>query len=304
MHIAYAVPAQLEETLGTLGLEELELLRSTFGSRQVELAPIAWSDPQVDWSQFDAVLPKACWDYTAAPDAFRTWICAIEDTGPPLINRPGSIRWNMDKAYLAELARALPGRVPETVFVPTGESVDLRAIAKDRGWERFIVKPSISAGSRDTIVADRVNAAIAPGFTDPLEKAQAVATGILQRCGLLLQPFLPGIAGGEVSLFFFQGRFSHAVRKSPRGDDFRSQPQFGASIAAYDPPDDVLEQAHAVLAQGPATVYARVDAILEPSFQLMELELIEPYLFLRQGGDRAAQAFAKAVIEELARPQS
>jgi hypothetical protein len=111
---------------------------------------------------------------------------------------------------------------------------------------------------------------------------------------------------GELSLLYFGGRFSHALIKRPKAGDYRTQGQHGAVETGMDAPEGSLEAAEAVLAKADGTplTYARVDLVRGAGGQwlLMELELIEPWLYLAldcQDGKHGAKLFAQAVLERL-----
>jgi glutathione synthase/RimK-type ligase-like ATP-grasp enzyme len=120
----------------------------------------------------------------------------------------------------------------------------------------------------------------------------------------MVQPYLPAIEeSGEVSLIFFGGRFSHAISKRPQPGDFRVQPEFDGIIAAYTPAPDELAAAQRILAAVEEDLlYARVDLVrgLSGAPELIELELIEPDLYLGYDAHRGA-AFAAAAKELIAR---
>ena len=120
----------------------------------------------------------------------------------------------------------------------------------------------------------------------------------------MVQPYLPEIErSGEVSMIFFGGAFSHAIAKRPQPGDFRVQPEFDGIIAAYRPEPDEHEAAERILAAvEEPLLYARVDLVrgLDGAPQLIELELIEPDLYLSYEGD-AGKRFASAALELIRR---
>ncbi|HWV59469.1 MAG TPA: hypothetical protein VN034_02365, partial [Sphingopyxis sp.] len=120
----------------------------------------------------------------------------------------------------------------------------------------------------------------------------------------LVQPLMPGIlTEGEFSLFFFAGKFSHAIVKRPASGDFRVQEQFGGRETVWDASDAAQALAAQALAAAPAPpIYARVDMVGDAAgtLHIMELELIEPSLFLHHAPDKGA-AFGSAVAGVLFR---
>lgn len=230
-----------------------------------------WSDPEVDWSRFDALLLRSCWDYPLHLEAFRSWLDRVEKSGTRVLNPLSVVRWNLDKRYLDGLAaRGVP--VVPTRRVEPGEAISLPEILRERGWQRAVVKPAISGCAIDTWRTDVHSAG-----TDQARFARQT-----REAACLVQPYVPEVENGEWSLVFLGGKLSHAVLKEPAPGDFRVQSQFGGSVAALTPPGHVLSAAQAVMAAAPeGCVYARVDGCeVDGRFLLMELELIEPVLYL------------------------
>jgi glutathione synthase/RimK-type ligase-like ATP-grasp enzyme len=247
--------------------------------------PIVWNDPAVDWSSFDAIVIRSPWDYFERVAEFRAWLQARVAGRALLCNSGDVLTWNFDKRYLEEFASAGVSVVP-TVCVARGEKPDLAALADARGWKEIVIKPSISGGGYRT---HRL-------CVDDAGAHAAEVEGILRDRGLLMQPFLPEIAEGELSLLFFDGVFSHAVRKRPKPGDYRVQFQFGGTTETVDVDSTLVEQARAcVLAAPSLPVYARVDGVIKDGqFLLMELEVFEPLMFLSSHPEAPAR-FARAV---------
>ncbi|WP_050429818.1 ATP-grasp domain-containing protein [Chondromyces crocatus] len=266
-------------------------LKEAFASRGASLEVIAAPDASVGWGRFDAVLPLGCWGYHEDVQGFLAWVESLEAAGARLINAPALLRWNVDKAYLLRL-QASGAHVAPFLHFEAHSRPDLGHAIEAEGWSRFVLKPTISANAWKTLVAD------AP----PGSEATQLAEDILRTSGLLVQPFFEEIPRhGELSILFFGGKLSHAVVKLPRAGDFRSQPSHGASVLRAELPPTVLERAKAVLRAVPGEpVYARVDGFLrDGEFQLVELELIEPYLFLDGAPPEACGRFCDAVLQHL-----
>ncbi|MGH7592018.1 MAG: ATP-grasp domain-containing protein, partial [Gemmatimonadales bacterium] len=190
----------------------------------------------------------------------------------------------LDKSYL----RTLDVPLVPTEWVDRGANVDLGEVIRDRGWSSAVVKPTVSGGATDTWITTPATAAADHARVPP----------ILARCGLMIQRFMPEIRDqGEWSLLFFRGRFSHAIIKRPAGGDFRVQVEYGGSTRSAVPSAPLLTQAQRVVdAVGKELLYARVDGLdVGGQLQLMELEVLEPDLFL-QYSDGAAERFADAVL--------
>ena len=264
------------------------LLIEPLRSRGFAAEPAVWSDPDVTWSGCDAVLLRSCWDYHLRLADFLAWIGGLEKAGVRLWNPPEMVRWNANKIYLRDLeSRGIP-------IVPTfwpEERVSLPQQLRSLGWDRAVIKPRVSATAHRTMLVSADHAA----------DAQSLADELLAGPGVMVQQFMDGIrTNGEWSLIFFSGEFSHAVIKIPRAGDFRAQHDFGGSEETAEAPREIQEAAaRAVAALDPAPLYARVDGVESGGrFLLMELELIEPALFLGFTRD-AAHRFAESVAHHL-----
>ena len=239
-----------------------------------------WTDPG-DLSGYDLVLPLFAWGYQRDVATWYELLDRLEAEALPVANPVPVLRWNSDKAYLGELCAKGAAVVP-TVEVAALDDASLADARVQLGTEEIVIKPAISGGADGTH-------RIAAGDAIPAD-----ARG--QR--RLVQPLMPGIlTEGEVSLFFFAGQFSHAIVKRPAAGDFRVQEQFGGRETAWESSDAARALALAALAAAPAPpVYARVDMVGDAAgtLHIMELELIEPSLFLHHADDKGA-AFGTAV---------
>jgi glutathione synthase/RimK-type ligase-like ATP-grasp enzyme len=242
----------------------------------------AWSAP-LD-RKYDLVCPLIAWGYHNRPEDFASVLEDLNVAGVRVLNPPEIVSWNIDKRYLRDLAEAGVRIVP-TLFA---ETVTEAAIAQARAdfGEALVIKPVFSAGAKNTVV---------------WRETGVPADG--PECLAMIQPFLPAIQSeGEWSLLFYGGRLSHAVLKTPKGEDFRSQPDYGAHLRTLPPPEEARALAEAAIAYAGADrlLYARVDMVRDEAgrFCLMELELIEPDLYLPyddKAPARLAQAFEAAL---------
>jgi glutathione synthase/RimK-type ligase-like ATP-grasp enzyme len=262
---------------------EAEALRS--GGFKVSARP--WTAAG-NLEPFDAVLPLVVWGYHERYEEWLTLLDKLQAGGSRCINPPDLLRWNGDKSYLAELdAKGIP--TVHTIAVDALDEHGLRE-ARDRfGRDRLVVKPPISASATGTYL-------LGPGDAVPDEVAGR---------RMLVQPFMASIAReGEYSLMLFDGRFSHAIVKTPKAGDFRVQPHLGGTERPCDAPDGAIDLARSALAAAPAAAaYARVDMVADDAGQLriMELELIEPALWLQHAPEGGA-SFASAVRRAVEQP--
>ena len=244
--------------------------------------PIVWSGAG-DLGGFDAILPLVAWGYHLDYARWLDFLDRAERTGLPLINPSALLRWNSDKAYLAELGAAGVPTVPTLVAESCCET-DLDEARLRFACERLVIKPPVSASAMGAHL-------LGPGDELPAES---------RGKPMIVQPLIEAISrSGEFSLMLFDGEYSHAVVKRPRSGDFRVQEYRGGETRPCDaPPSGSIELAQAALAAAPAAAtYARVDIVPddEGTLRIMELELIEPSLFLDHAPDGDA-AFTKAIL--------
>jgi len=254
----------------------------------IEVVPVVWDDPAVDWSSFDLIVLRSCWDYDEKPAVFLAWLDTLEARGLPLQNPAAVARWNVDKVHLRGLAEAGVPVIP-TVWARAGEQRDLAATLRELETEEAVVKPCISLDANGTW---RVSAADAPA-----QEARFLEQ--LSTRDLMVQRYQPQIAtDGEWSLVFLRGEYSHTSRKRPGPGDFRVQTERGGSRAAAEPAPELLTAARRVLAHCPGPhLYARVDGVRSgDAFLLMEVELIDPQLYL-EDSPAGTLRFARAVRE-------
>ncbi len=274
-------------------LEEDRLLSAALQERGWSTQRVDWSREDVDWSAYRGVVLRTTWDYFERFEAFEAWLDRLQGHGGVLNPLP-TIRWNLDKHYLGELAAAGVPTIA-TQFVERGSDRSLASVIAAQGWDEVVTKPAVSGAARQTyrVRADQVQAHEA-GFAE-----------LVEHEAMLVQPFMPGIvAHGEVTVVVMNGRPTHAVCKRAKAGDFRVQDDHGGTVHAHVATEAQLKvAAQAVEACAATPVYGRVDMVTGPDGvpQVMELELIEPELWLRFEPSAAA-AFADAIVERLTPP--
>jgi O-ureido-D-serine cyclo-ligase len=275
--------------------EDLPPLQRALESCGARVTIARWDDPKIEWADFQLALLRSTWDYAKRLPEFLDWVhrAALRTQ---LLNPLAVVRWNTDKHYLAELGRAGVPVVPST-FVEPGDdparALDAFLEAHPQAQD-VVIKPSVGAGSKDAQRHAR----------DSREEMLAHLGRLLNaRRSALMQPYLPDVdARGETALLFFNGEYSHAIRKGPllkRG----AAPAAGLfaveEITAREPSGAeraIAERALAAIPLEGPLLYARVDLIHDDSGapRVLELELTEPSVFLDHAPG-AAERFARAI---------
>jgi glutathione synthase/RimK-type ligase-like ATP-grasp enzyme len=281
MHVAFLVPARAYATPWRWAYDAQASALEDVG---IAVTPVPW--PEATTTDADLIMPLVAWGYHEKYGVWLDLLDALEARSAPVANPVPLLRWNGDKAYLEELANRGIASVP-SLTVSELDKPHLEAARAHFACETLVVKPLVSASAFGTF-------RLGPG--EPVPEA-------VRGRRMLVQPWLEKITeSGEWSLMFFDGEFSHAVSKVPLTGEFRVQPEYGGTIRRCDPPDGAIALGEAALAAAPTpSTYARVD-IVEGNggaLQVIELELIEPALFLDRAPE-AAPHFAEAVRSAVA----
>jgi hypothetical protein len=256
-----------------------ELLLEALRARGIQARVCAWNDPREDWDARVPTVIRSTWDYIHDLPRFLAWAERAERAAS-LWNPLAVVRANVHKRYLVELgARGVP--TVETALVERARACSLAALARERGWRRLMLKPAVGASS---FGARRFEA-------HEHEAAQLHLDLLLARGDALVQPYLESVEGhGERALVWIDGELTHAVRKNPR---FAGGEERVSEAVAIEPDERAL--AEQALAGAPAgLLYARVDVAraADGRPRVMELELVEPSLFLRQHAPACARLVA------------
>lgn len=298
MHIYDVVLASAKEFLNPLegdwrtdqvNLED-QLVIDAFEKLGLKAIREDWASTSFDWSTTKSVLIRATWDYHERFEEFENWVLRTNDS-TQLFNSGEAVAWNMDKIYLREM-QSQGINIPQTVFFDKNESKDVVRLASSLNWAKFIVKPCISAGGRETHLFT---------ISEIQEKSEFIHSLFAQE-DMMIQEFQHNIVSqGEVSIIMFGDQYSHAVIKNAKPGDFRVQDDFGGSVRNYVPSNEEIEFAKACIAACPfETAYARVDYFKDNRGQLAlgELEIIEPELWFRQC-ETAADLLARTIKNRL-----
>lgn len=229
-----------------------------------------WDDPGIDWPGADLVVVRSTWDYPGRRAEFLAWARSV----PRLANPARVLGWNTDKTYLRRLAGAGLPIVPtdwyepgDQVLPPSGE---------------VVVKPTVSAGARDT-----------QRHPDPAAAVAHAEALLAAGRAVMVQPYLQAVdATGETGLVWMCNQLSHAFGKSAllaAGAGATADLFAAEEIAARDPSAAERDTAERVLdslaALSPVAredlLYARVDLVPDATGApvVLELELAEPSLW-------------------------
>lgn len=252
--------------------QEDDILLQLLTANGLNIEKVIWNDPAVNWDNYQLAILKSPWDYFDLIDDFYRWLKLIENKKIRLLNPISIVRWNADKHYLKDIADA-GLKVTPSLYLEKGSLADIDYFFNQFNTDTIIFKPCVSGGAKNTF---KITKAEAINYLPKLNL-------LLKQEAFIAQPFLKSIEQhGEWSFIFFNGKYSHALIKKAKHGDFRVQQIFGGSIETQQPNDATLAQAEKYVTQfAKDCLYARVDGVMvNGDFTLMELELIEPFLFL------------------------
>ncbi len=262
----------------------MDALRAPFAERGMTVEDISWDDPKADWASYSAVLIGTTWDYWDRLDEFLETLRRIESV-TRLFNPVSLVTWNIRKTYLRELETKGAKLIP-TVWLDVADEASARAAFDTLGADDLVFKRQIGAGAKGQHRLTRGEPI--PEMPHPM----------------MVQPFLPMIqTEGELSFIFIDGEFSHALVKRAQPGDYRIQSTYGGREEKITPSADDLAAARAIIsALDEAPLYGRVDMLRGPDggLLLMELEVLEPYLYPVEGselGERMAAGVERRLGE-------
>ncbi len=267
--------------------EDEQLLVDALAGMGVTAGPAVWDDPAVDWAGIGVCVIRSTWDYHHRLEEFMTWAERVASVSR-LWNSAEVVRWNTRKTYLRELAERGISIVP-TVWLERGSQADLEGLMAEYGWQSVVVKPVVSASAYATVL-------VTP---ESLSEGQAHLDKLLAERDIMVQPFISSVeTSGERSLMFIDGQFTHAVRRTFPLGPIQDGSEKSRLVEATR--TEIGFAASVLHAAGHPTLYARVDVVRDEAgaLCLMELELVEPSLFL-QLAPEAVDKLAGAIAHRL-----
>lgn len=248
---------------------------------------ISWRKENVNWNDYNAVIVRSTWDYQSDPDKFLRVLETINNSSAHLENSFSILKWNMNKNYLKDLEQQgilIPKTIWRKSFFPKKAAQYFDLLHTDE----IIIKPNISGNADNTFRIKKTE----------LDDYLSILEQIFNKREYMVQPFMQNIIEeGEYSLFYFGGKFSHAILKTPMENDFRVQEEHGGFLKSVEPVNEQFIQSENILSKiFPLPLYARIDFVRtdNSNWALMELELIEPSLYFnmdKESADRFAKIF-------------
>jgi glutathione synthase/RimK-type ligase-like ATP-grasp enzyme len=266
------------------------LLVEPMAKYDYEVIAAAWDNETIDWTKFHSLVFRSCWNYHYNTDKFINWLNKLEKLNIKTWNPLKIVKWNLNKFYLQDLNKNSGIVTIPTVYIKQGSQSYLKMIMEKSGWNEVVIKPAVGASGYKIFKSTITEA----------EQNQKNFTSLINSVDVMVQPLIPELVkNGETSMIFIDKKFSHAVNRSPKPGDYRSNYEFGGKEHRINNlSQNIIQTGQKIVEKiDSPLLYARVDGVEKNGqFLLMELELIEPYLFLdiaKETLDNFAEEFSK-----------
>ena len=271
--------------------EEMGKLIPAFAAQGMTLDLIPWREAAAKADEYDAMLPLLVWDYFEGNEADFIAEMAKAEAKTKLFNDFKTLSWNANKSYLDELEHE-GAPVISTITVERVTETGVARAFEELETDTLVIKPQVGGGAWRQVLYKK---------GEPFPSKDE-----LPPEGAMIQAFLPSVVEeGEYSFLYFGGQFSHALIKRPKSGDYRIQSIYGGTEETYEPSSQERASARAVLnALNFTPLYARVDLLRgrDGKLKLIELEMIEPYLYLTHAkGEGAENKGAQKLAESVAK---
>jgi len=271
--------------------EEMGKIVPAFATQGMQVDLIRWRDAAEKAEGYDAMLPLLVWDYFEGNEAaFKAEMAKVESK-TKLFNTFKTLSGNSNKSYLDTLEHQGAPVIP-TITVDRVTETGVARAFEELETDTLVIKPQVGGGAWRQVLYKK---------GDPFPSKDE-----LPPESAMIQAFLPSVLEeGEYSFLYFGGKFSHGLIKRPKKGDYRIQSLYGGTEETYEPSPKERASARAVLnALDFTPLYVRVDLLRgrDGKLKLIELEMIEPYLYLAHAeGEGAENKGAQKLAEALAK---
>jgi len=249
-----------------------EILGNLNAEPRVKAKPIVWETQSEQLSDFDIALFRTTWGYHEKIEKFKKFLDFLDEIKLPALNPTSIIRDNLHKFYLKDLASKGVNILP-TEFIKRDSQIELKSLVEINSWNKFVIKPAVSAGSYKTFLFD----------SEEIKEAEMIYSELKMNRDVLVQKYFDSVKTlGEFSTIYFANGYKYSVNKIPEKGDFRVQYQYGGQYRMIELPKSAAEQSDFVASIFINNcLYTRIDGLMhEDKFYIMEVELIEPDLYL------------------------
>lgn len=277
-------------------VKEDELLKFELNKLLVNVDIISWQDKNVDYSKYDAVVIRSLWGYQDYIDEFIDFLDRLKKENVRVFNNTEILKANLNKYEQFKILDKYEIPHIETFFLKNSELDKVNNLSKE--YRDLVVKPIISGSGNNTFIISDTIKKNNIKVTDVKEKFQNVLNDTNNY--LMVQPFVKEIEDGEISVVLIDNKVSHiVVRNTSVFNDKGS-----ISVVGLDTMDDNMKSivdSCAKIKEYKEALYMRVDLVrINDDYKVMELELVEPQLFLGyRKTKKELTSFAKAIRKKI-----
>ena len=260
------------------------LLVEPLSKLHIKAKGVPWDDNTIDWKQFDLVVLRSCWNYHYNIEKFLSWLEKLEKNNVKVLNSPSIVKWNLNKKYLLDLQKKQIPIIP-TIIVDKQNISNIDSLVPN-SWSSTVIKPTIGASAFEIMRMER----------NKLKESITEINTKISGNEFIVQPLMKEISQGEYSFIYIGNILGHVILKIPMSGDYRTNYKYGGKEILVQPTQELVKQVGDIMQKvNLPTLYTRVDGIVvDGIFSVMELELIEPYLFLKEHPS-TAELFAKHI---------
>ena len=277
-------------------VKEDELLKFELNKLLVDVDIISWQDKTVDYSKYDAVVIRSLWGYQDYIEEFMEYLDKLKKDKVKVFNNVEILKDNLNKYEQFKILDKYEIPHIKTFFLKKDELDKVSKINKEH--KDLVVKPIISGSGNNTfIISDTIEK-----NNIKVDEVKEKFSGVLNDTNnyLMVQPFVKEIDAGEISVILINNKISHIVVRNT--SIFNNKGSI--SVVGLDIMDDKMKaivDSCTKIKEYDDSLYMRVDIVkIGEDYKVMELELVEPQLFLAfRKTKKELIRFAKAIREKI-----
>lgn len=272
-------------------------------NRQGYGADIISYEEENDYSKYKALVIKSIWGFQKDKEVFDKFLEEVSKNKIPLYNSIEIISNNYDKEKQFKLLDKYHIKHIETIFIKNNAKIEdnIKEIWKNtfNNYDKLVIKPVVSESSADTYI---INLNESGKNTITIKDVRNKYQGI--NYSLMLQPFIKEVKDGEYSVICFSNKLSHVIKRCV--SVFGEKPYI-KYIEKETIDKKMIEIVNKIcsIEEYQNNLYMRIDLVkTNEEYQVMEVELLDPQLFLnaitsKRYQKEAYQTFTKEIINRV-----
>lgn len=272
-------------------------------NRQGYGADIISYEEENDYSKYKVLVIKSIWGFQKDKEVFDKFLEEVSKNKIPLYNSIEIISNNYDKEKQFKLLDKYHIKHIETIFIKNNAKIEdnIKEIWENtfNNYDKLVIKPVVSESSADTYI---INLNESGKNTITIKDVRNKYQGI--NYSLMLQPFIKEVKDGEYSVICFSNKLSHVIKRCV--SVFGEKPYI-KYIEKETIDKKMIEIVNKIcsIEEYQNNLYMRIDLVkTNEEYQVMEVELLDPQLFLnaitsKHCQKEAYQTFTKEIINRV-----